>query len=140
FSEHRWRDAESFARKAVTVDPSDAYGWDVLGSSRFMQDQLPGALQAWYQIGKPQLDRVAIKGLTRTRYALVAETLGLTPNTLITRDPFAHAARRLGLLPTQERARITYRPQEDGFAVVDVSILERRAMPHGVPAWLGTGV
>jgi hypothetical protein len=140
FSEHRWSDAESLARQAVAIDGSDGYAWDVLASSRFMQDQLSDALQAWNQIGKPQLDRVSISGLTRTRYALVAEALGLTPNALVTSDAFTRARRRLELLPTRESARIAYRPQEDGFALVDVAILERRAAPHGLLEWVGAGV
>src|SRR5205809_210291 len=60
FAQRRWRDAADFARQAVVLDASDAYAWDVLGSSLFMQDDAAGALRAWNQIGKPRVDRLEI--------------------------------------------------------------------------------
>ena len=58
FAEHRWADATSLAEQALALDRHDAYGWEVLASSRFMLDDFTGSLDAWNQIGKPEIDSV----------------------------------------------------------------------------------
>jgi hypothetical protein len=159
FAQRRWTDAEVLAQQALTRDRSDRHAWDLLGSSRFMRDDHLGALSAWNRAGKPLVDSVTIDALSHTRYALVARSLGLEPNTLLTREGFRRAERRLQALPTRGAATLRYRPGDDGFAVVDVAIAERSRQPRGrvqwgaaaaralatrevvvrVPGWLGQG-
>ncbi len=135
FAQHRWRDANDLATRALARDPNDAYAWEVLASSRFVQDDVPGALRAWNAIGQPRVDAVNIQGLHHSRYELIAEMLGLTPNTILTAAAFERAARRLDDLPDRASARIALRPAEDGFAAVDVAIAERDVQPHGPFEW-----
>jgi hypothetical protein len=135
FGQRRWQDAAALAARAVTLDPTDAYAWEVLASSRFVQDDLPGALRAWNAIGLPHLDAVDIHGLHHSRYELIADVLGLTPNTILTAAAFERAARRLGELPDRASARLAFRPAQDGFATVDVAIAERDVQPHGPFEW-----
>lgn len=135
FSQSRWDAAASLARQALRRDASDAYAWDVLGSSLFMMNDLPGALEAWNHVGKPQLDSVVIKGLVRTRYALVARALALTPNTLLTGNALGLAERRLSELPGLAAARIGYSPEADGFATVDIHVVEARGAPGSALEW-----
>jgi hypothetical protein len=137
FAQRRWRDAETLSAQAVALDAQDAYAWEVLASSRFVQDDLTGALDAWNRIGKPRVDLVNITGLQRARYELVAASLGLTPNTILTAEGFGRAARRLSELPDRTSARIAFRPADDGFATVDVVIAERELHPRGALAWGG---
>lgn len=140
FAQNRLSEAATLASEAVHRDASDAYAWDVLGSTHFMQNDLPGALRAWNQIGRPRLDSVRIEGLSRTRFALVAQTLTLTPNAVLTRDGFRFAERRLHQLPNRASARIGYRLERDGFATVDVGIVERSSLPHSPLEWVAAGV
>jgi hypothetical protein len=135
FAQHRWQDADDLASRAVVRDPDDAYAWQVLASARFVQDDAAGALRAWNAIGQPRLDAVDIHGLHHSRYQLIAETLGLTPNTILTAAAFERAERRLGELPDRVSARMTLRPAADGYAIVDVAIAERDAQPHGAFEW-----
>jgi len=138
FAEHRWAEATSLAEQALALDRHDAYGWEVLASSRFMQDDFSGSLDAWNQIGKPQIDSVQINGANRTRYELMTRALGLTANTLLTDEAFERAARRLSELPDGTSTRISYRPGEDGFATVDVAVAERSLRPKGIGQWAAT--
>jgi hypothetical protein len=138
FAQHRWSDATSLAEQALALDPHDAYAWEVLASSRFMQDDFSRSLDAWNHIGKPQIDSVQIHGIERTRYELMTRALGLTANTLLTDEAFSRAARRLSELPDAAAARISYRPDADGFATVDVAVSERSALPKGVAQWAAT--
>jgi Peptidase_C39 like family len=138
FAQHRFADAASLAEQAVGLDSHDAYAWEVLASSRFMEDDISGSLDAWNQVGKPRIDSVQIHGAARTRYELMARALGLTPNTMLTDDAFARAARRLAELPDATTTRISYKPAEDGFATVDVAVAERSVAPKGAAAWAMT--
>lgn len=135
FAQERWEDAEALAERAVGLDESNTYAWDVLGSARFIRDDAAGALNAWNMAGKPTLDSVVIDGLSRTRYSLVAQFAGLTPNTTLTARDYRLAERRLRELPDQLAVRVGYTPDADGFATVRVAVAERAARPY----WLTVG-
>lgn len=140
FSEGRWRDAAILAEEAARRDPAYEYAWDVLGSSRFMENDVHGALSAWNRIGKPRLNAIDIHGLARTRYAVVAQTLALTPGTLLTTDQYRLAERRLHQLPARLSSRIGLKPGADGFATVNIAIVERPSRPRGALEWAAAGV
>jgi hypothetical protein len=140
FAEHRWRDAADLAERALARNPEDAYAWDVLGSSRFVQDEPQAALQAWNHIDKPQLDSVQIAGLSRTRYAIVAQIAGVTPNTLLTAQQLSLATRRLAELPDRVTTSVGYRPDADGFATLNVNIVERSRGPRTIGDWIALGL
>ncbi len=135
FAQRRWADARAFADQALTRDPDDPFAADVLGSSRFMLNDLDGALRAWNLQDKPILDSVRITGLTRTRYALLAQALGLQPDTVLTADDFSLARRRLASMPDLSSTRLALRPGDDGFVVADVAVAERATLPHHPVQW-----
>ena len=127
-----WREAATLAQTASTTDPSNTYAWDVLGSSRYMLNDMHGALAAWNRIDKPKIDSISIRGLTRSRYQLVAEAIALEPNTLLTVERFKLAERRLEQLPDQSRTRISFTPSAEGYATVDIAIAEQATLPHNL--------
>ena len=137
FAQRRWSDAAALARDALRRDPRDAYALDVLGSSLFMQDDGVGALRAWNQIGKPRVNRVRIEGLHHARYQTIAEVTAIQPNMLLTADAYNRARRRLGELPDRVATRLAVTPEADGFATVDVVVLELAALPRGAVEWAG---
>ena len=102
-----------------------------------MQDDDVGALRAWNQIGKPRVNRVRIDGLHHTRYQTVAELMAIQPNMLLTAELFDRARRRLGELPDHATTRLAVRPEADGFATVDVVVVEIAAVPRGAVEWAG---
>jgi hypothetical protein len=137
FAQRRWHDASALARDALRLDPHDEYALDLLGSSLFMQDDAVGALRAWNQIGKPRVNRVRIDGLHHTRYQTIAELMGIQPNTLLTAELFERARRRLSELPDRAATRLGVRPETDGFATVDVVVVELEVVPSGAVEWAG---
>jgi hypothetical protein len=139
FAQRQWKDAAALARAALVRDPSDAYALDVLGSSLFMQDDAVGALRAWNEIDKPRVNLVRIEGIRHTRYQTVAEALAVQPNMLLTAEKFEQARRRLEELPDRSSARLTMRPETDGFVSVDVVVLERGGVPRNATDWTATG-
>lgn len=137
-AQHRFGEAADLAERAVRIDPADGYAWDVLGSSRFVRDDVDGALRAWNVVRRPRLDAVVVDGLERSRYALFARALGLTPNALLRADAFGLARRRAAEWPTVVRAQVALVPQDEGWAAATVTVVERRPHPVGWPAWAVT--
>ena len=137
FAQRRWADASTLAREALIRDPHDEYALDVLGSSLFMQDDDVGALRAWNQIGKPRVNRVRIDGLHHVRYQTVAEVMDIQPNMLLTAEIFGRARRRVAALPDHALTRLAVKPESDGFATVDVVVVELSAVPRGTVEWAG---
>lgn len=140
FAQRRWDEAGALAQEAIERAHDDQFAHLVLGASRFMQDDQIGALRAWNEIGQPRLDGVNVEGLRRSRYQTVTDALALTPPAVLTADEFLRARHRLDELPTRSSARIALRPEDDGFAAVDVVLAEQQARPRGLAEWLGAGV
>jgi hypothetical protein len=88
-----------------------------------------GALEAWNRAGEPTIDLVTVRGLDRTRHAVAAGLLGLTPDMPLSPRALAAAGRRLADLPAAETARVNYRPLGGGRANVDAVIIERPRLP-----------
>ena len=155
FAQRRWQDSAALARNALAYDATDTYSWDLLASSRFLSGDLSGALSAWNTLQKPMLDSVRIEGLHRTRYAFLANFLGLTPNALLTPEHYGVAEQRLRDWPAASMTRMAFQPSPDGFATVDVAVVERTYRPNwlslgahalinrevelDLPGWSGTG-
>jgi hypothetical protein len=137
FAQRRWSEASALARQAIRLDPHDDYALDVLGSSLFMQHDELGALRAWNRIGKPRVNVVRIEGLHHIRYQTVAAVMDLQPNMLLTAERFERARRRLNELPDRAATRLAVKPEADGFATVDVVVVELAAIPRGAIEWAG---
>lgn len=140
FAERRWRDAADLAERAVARDAADRYAWEVLAASRFMQDDVGGALRAWNRIGKPRINLVAIDGLVHARFQTIAAAMGLRPNMLLTESAFRLAERRLQDLPIRAAVRLTLRPELDGFVTVRAVVVERGGPPRGAVEWTAAGL
>ena len=140
FAERQWAEAADLASQAVALDPSDRYAWDVLGSSRYMLDDLEGALRAWNRLDRPHVENVEVEGVRRTRQQTVANVVGFLPNTLLTADGFRLADRRLHELPDRALSRLSFIPNDNGLANVQVAVTERWALPHGTAEWTATGL
>jgi len=139
FAQRRWKDAAALSRAALIREPTDAYALDVLGSSLFMQDDPVGALRAWNRIDRPRVNLVRITGVHHTRHQTLAETLGIQPNMLLTADLFERARRRLEALPDHSTVRLALRPEADGYASIDVVVIERSGVPRSTADWTAVG-
>lgn len=140
FAEKSWSAASDLAEAALERDPDDRYAADVLASSRFMMNDFDGALRAWNRVGKPILDSVRIAGLRRTRYSLLAQALDLPPDQILTARAFRLARRRLESMPDLAATRIALRPDDEGYAVADVAVVEQATLPRTPVQWIAAGV
>lgn len=129
--QRRWDEVRALSAAALADDPGDAQAWRLLGTARFVQDDVVGALDAWNHAGEPTLDLVRIDGLVRTRQRPVEEFLGLRLGTLFTADAFRRAQRAAAELPAAAAAGVTYVPTGQGRVEARVSLVERSALPRG---------
>jgi hypothetical protein len=98
------------------------------------------ALDAWNHIGEPTVDLVDVKGLHGTRYAAVADAMGVAPGQTLTPDTLRLSQKRARDVPSIALARVTFHPVEDGRAQVDAAVVERDRAPMTYPSWIGIGM
>jgi hypothetical protein len=127
-----WSLAAKLAADALRIDSSDAHSARILATSRFLLDDLDGALDAWNRIGEPVVDLVNVSGLERLRYEVAANLMELEPRDSLTSSTLALARRRLSELPAAALSSVTYAPGASGRANVEAAIVERPVFPSGV--------
>lgn len=123
--QNQWPEAERLAARAVRLDPKDDHAWRLLGTSRFLQEDLEGALSAFNRVGEPRVDLTLVQGLERTNQKVVLEFLDMAPRSLLTDAKLRRARRRLERLPVALSSRLSFTPQPDGSAVVEAAVQER---------------
>jgi predicted double-glycine peptidase len=136
----RWGEAADLASVAVAADRGDTYAWKVLATSRFVQDDRLGALQAWNAIGEPRIDLVRVDGLIRTRHPVVERLLDARPGELLTAGRFARARRQLAELPAATSTRLEYVPVSGGLAELRGAVAERPVVPRGFATFAATAL
>ena len=136
--QRRWGDVEALAAAAVDLDPADTHAWRLFGTSRFVQNDRVGALEAWNQAAEPRVDLVRLDGLERTRQRVVERYLGVEIGDLLTPAAFVRARRRLDMFPAVASANLDYAPVPSGLAELRASITERR-VPTGVWSYAALG-
>jgi hypothetical protein len=124
-----WPAAAIDARRALSKDDHDALAARILATSLFLNDDVDGALAAWNRVGEPIIDLINVTGLDRTRYAVVAQVMGLETQTVLTRNDLVAARRRIAELPSAQATRVAMRPGENGRTQVDASVIERPLLP-----------
>jgi hypothetical protein len=135
-----WDGAARHARRALDADAGDDHARRVLATAEFVRHRDLEALAAWNGLGEPRVDLIDIRGLTHTRYMVVAGAIGVRPRELLTPDALRIAQKRVRDLPAVSTARVTFHPVENGRAQVHASVVERPRAPHGYPAWIGMGL
>ena len=137
--QRRWPDVAQLATAAVTEDRTDAHAWRLLATSRFLQDDLTGALDAWNVAGEPRIDLISVMGLARTRQQVVETLLGLETGTVLSAGAFARTRRRLQLLPSAVSSRVEIVPVPGGLAEVRANVAERPLLPRDAWSYVAIG-
>ncbi|MDP2390454.1 MAG: C39 family peptidase, partial [Acidobacteriota bacterium] len=132
FLQSHWAEAAMAAERASVLGPQDEAVWDLLATSRFLNDEPLAALDAWNQIARPSVDIVRVEGVRRVPHPTVVGLLKLPPRTVLTPERQGHAARRLAELPSAAQTSLRYRPLGGGTADIDAIVVERPALPRGV--------
>ena len=138
--QRRWGEVSDLASAALAEDPSDAHAWRLLATSRFVQDDRSGALDAWNHVGEPRLDLIRIDGLVRTRQRIVEQLLPIDRNDIVTPERFVRARRQLRELPSAASAELTFVPVPSGFVELRATVAERSLIPADRSSLAALGV
>jgi hypothetical protein len=136
----RWGEASDLAAAAIATDAGDAYTWRLLATSRFVQNDRTGALEAWNHVGEPRLDIVRIDGLTRTRHRAVEQLIAADVGSVLTVPRFGRAQRRLSELPAARTARLDYVPLSSGITELRGVVAERQILPANPASWAAMAI
>jgi hypothetical protein len=124
-----WRESARAAQRALERDPNDPHATRILATSLFLEGKDDGALDAWNRLGEPLVDLTNIRGLERTRFAVVSQAVDLPAETMLTQDRLARARKRLMALPALMGSRVSYEPGEDNLVDVNAAVVERPLLP-----------
>jgi peptidase C39-like protein len=138
--QQRWADAEALSEVATTLDPQEPYGWRLLGTSRFVQNDVVGALQAWNHVAEPRLDVWRVDGLVQTRQRVVERLIGTSSGSLVTPRLLLRSERRLRELPSASSASVAVTPRPDGVAELRATVNERPLVPADPWSYAGIGL
>ena len=137
--QRRWADGEALSSAATATDPGDPYGWRLLGTSRFVQNNRDGALAAWNRVSEPKLDLLSVAGLDRTRQRVVERLVDANAGAVVTPNLLLRSERRLGELPAAVSTSIELRPAAGGLAELRATVNERPAFPADVWSYVALG-
>ena len=138
--QQRWSEVADLASSVLAQDPRDEYAWRLLATSRFVQDDRSGALDAWNKAGEPRVDLIQIDGLTRTTHRAVERVIGAERGVLLTSGGLARAQRRLAELPSAFSTRLDYVPVPSGLTELRGAVAERPLFPARGLSILAIGV
>ena len=138
--QRRWSEVRDLASQAVEQDPTDRHAWQLLGTSRFIERDERGALDALNKVDEPVVDLLAIDGLVRTRHRVAERLLGIAPGEVLTTAALERAERRLGDLPSAFATRVRYALVARARAEVRATVVERPTVPRGALAFAAIGL
>jgi hypothetical protein len=137
--QRRWPEVTELASATLAVDPADTYAWQLLATSRFVQNDPIGALEAWNRIEQPRVDLVAVGGLTHTRQRVVERLLNVPSQAVLTPGLFDRSARRLKDLPSAMGTRLEFVPRS-GVAELRAHVVERPLVPTDAWSYAAIGL
>jgi len=132
FKQGRHLESVELIARYLRVEPGDALAWQLLATGRYLVGDLTGALDAWNQIDRPQVDLVVIRGSRSIRHGQLLTAIGVSHGSTLTAGQLALARRRLQDVPAIRSAIVSYRPVPGGVVELQATVAERSKVP---PPW-----
>jgi hypothetical protein len=133
----RCRGAE---RHSHGIEPGEPYGWRLLGTSRFLQNNRAGALSAWNHsrraAARPDDLSLVLRGHGSARLNV---SVGIHPGSVITPALLTRSERRLRELPAAASAAVDIVPKPGGLAELLATVNERPLVPADVWSYAAIG-
>ena len=83
FRQKRYPVAARHLRRALSLDPTDSYGNDFLGTVYFLQGNIAAALKYWNRVGKPQIGEARNQPKPRVNSALLDRATAFAPASVL---------------------------------------------------------
>ena len=125
FRQKRYPSAAVWLRRALRLDPNEAYANDFLGTVYFLQDNLDATLKYWNRIAKPQIDTVRPDHSLHIRPALLDRALTFSAASELRLAELETSRARVAGLDTFPAARFQLAARPDGNFDVALNLQER---------------
>lgn len=114
FKQKRYPVAARHLRRALRLDPTDAYGNDFLGTVYFLQGNIAAALKYWNRVGKPQVVEVRSQPTPEVNAALHDRAMVFAPASVLRLPDLLTTEARLDGLEIFSRYQFDLQARDDG--------------------------
>jgi hypothetical protein len=114
FKQKRYPVAARHLRRALRLDPTDAYGNDFLGTVCFLQGNIAGALKYWNRVGKPQIVEVRSQPTPEVNAALLDRAMVFAPASVLRLPDLLATEARVDGLEIFSRYQFDLQARDDG--------------------------
>ena len=114
FKQHDYEAAKRNIRRALRLDPHDAYANDFAGTLYLLDGNLEAALEYWNRIGKPRIGGVRMEPEPPRDPVLLDRAFAFAPETTLTLNEYRATRARLDLLDAFPAWTLELAPEPDG--------------------------
>ena len=114
FKQKRYPVAARHLRRALRLDPTDAYGNDFLGTVYFLQGNIAAALKYWNRVGKPQIVEVRSQPTPEVNAALLDRAMVFAPASVLRLPDLLTTEARVDGLEIFSRYQFDLQARDDG--------------------------
>ena len=113
-----YSEARRYIRRALRIDPADAYANDFLATIYLLQGNVEAALKYWNRVGKPRIENVETYPPAAVDPVLWDRSFAFSPASPLLLEELQETKARLEFLDVLSRARFELVPAGDSFNVV----------------------
>lgn len=124
FEQKQYPQAAAWLRKALKLDPSDAYANNFEGTVYYLMGNLPAALKYWNRIDKPTIRSLNLGPTLHIRPLILGRAFAFSPASLMTLRQYEATRTRLHGLDIFPVYRITLNARPDGSFDANFHALE----------------
>ncbi|MCI0486202.1 MAG: tetratricopeptide repeat protein [Blastocatellia bacterium] len=135
FKQNDYAEAARYLRRALRLDPADAYTNDFLASVYFLQGNLEAALKYWNRVSKPQIEEVRITPTLRVDPVLLDHAFAFAPASVLHLSQLQTSEARVSGLNIFPNHRFALEARTDGK--FDVIFRARERNGWGTTRWEG---
>ncbi len=138
FKQKRYGEAAAWLRRALRLEPDDAYATDFLAAIYFLQGNLEAALKYWNRIEKPRVQTVRVDPELRADPVLLDRAFAFAPTGTLRLPDYLATNARLRALGIFSAASIRLDAREDGAFDATLAARERNGWGSTREALLST--
>ena len=133
FKEKNYSESAKYARRALRIDPKDAYLNDFLGTVYFLEGNTDAALKYWNRVDKPQIAEFAPGQKMSVKPALLDRAMTFSPASELHLGDFRTSNVRVEGLGIFQAHRFQLSARDDGK--FDLALIAQERDGWGVNMW-----
>lgn len=131
YKEKKFSQAKTYLKRALKLDPGDAYARDFLATLYFLDGNLEAAVEQWNRIGKPVIADLRSDPSPKVRPALLNSVFAFSPMSEMRLEDLRTTQARLQNLQIFPRFQFDLSPQGENAFATTFRPVERNAWGDG---------